>query len=125
LNKSKELEYTSASHQSLPKITKVKLTTSMSNNVHRIGEDLIVNVEVVVPKKIESAWLSVQIKDSSDNIFVHIWTSHYDQPLFDAPGSYSVKCTLPKCQLFMGNYSFDFYISGPPGGVTYDILQNI
>jgi lipopolysaccharide transport system ATP-binding protein len=125
LNKNKALEYTAVSDETRPKITKVKINTSLPNNVHCNGEDLIVDVEVVVPKKIKSAWLSVQIKDSNDTIFVHTWTSHYDQPLFDVPGIYSVRCTLPKCQLFMGNYSFDFYISGPPGGETYEILQNI
>lgn len=125
LSKSKELEYTSASDKNRPKITKVKINTSLPNNVHCNGEDLIVEVEVVVPEKIKSAWLSVQIKDSNETLFVHIWTSHHDQPLFDLPGIYSVKCTLPKCQLFMGNYSFDFYISGPPGGESYEILQNI
>ncbi|MCM4160812.1 ATP-binding cassette domain-containing protein [Antarcticibacterium flavum] len=125
LNKSKELVYTSAPDKTRPKITKVKLNTSLPNNVHCNGEDLVVEVEVVVPKKIKAAWLWVRIKDSNEIIIIQIWTSHHDQPLFNHPGIYLVKCSLPNCKLFMGNYSFDFCISGPPGGQFYEYIQSI
>lgn len=125
LNKKKNLVYTAPAASGKPKITRVSLHTSLPNNVHCNGDDLSFELEVSIPEEIKSAWLSVQIKDSNDSIFVHIWTSYNDRPLFHVPGIFIVTGVLPKCQLYMGNYSFNFYISGPPGGEVYETLQSV
>ncbi|WP_114751777.1 ABC transporter ATP-binding protein [Pleomorphovibrio marinus] len=125
LEKNKNLTYRSESSIKKPKITKIDLSTSLPNNVHVNGEDLIIKIEVSIPVEIKSAWLSLQIKDSNDKVIVHVWTSNNDQPFFDKSGNYKIKCTLPKCQLYMGDYTLDLYISGPPGGETYEILQDV
>lgn len=120
-----DLEYKSPPEPHKPKTTGVNLSTTLPNNVHVHGEDLSIEIEVNIPEAINLAWLSVQIKNKSEVVFVHIWTSHNDQPLFNEPGLYKINCYLPALELYMGNYLIDIYISGPPNGETYEILKDI
>jgi lipopolysaccharide transport system ATP-binding protein len=108
-----------------PKITCIKLATSLPNNVHICGDDLEFNITVSVPKNIRSAWFVMQISDLKDRNFIHVWLNNSEKSIFDLPGTYQIKCTLPKCRLFMGKYICNFFVSEPPGGETYEVLKNV
>lgn len=103
----------------------IELITSLPNNVHINGEDLIISAVVNVPSGIKSAWITIQINDFKDRNFLHVWTNNNASPLFDKSGKFEVKCILPKCRLFMGKYKCNFYISGPPGDEVYEVLTNV
>lgn len=123
--KVKDLTYSGIAKDDSPTILSAFLKTSLSNNVHTNGDDLVVTIKINNPFTIRLGWLAIQITDSREKNYIHAWINNYDNDLFKKPGEFEVTCTLPKLKLYMGKYFFNFFISEPPGGRIFESVLNV
>jgi lipopolysaccharide transport system ATP-binding protein len=99
--------------------------TSEPNNVHTHGQSLEVHFRISTPVPVRNAWLSFQIVNGLRQPFVHLWTSDSESPLCREPGVYQLVCRIPKSRLYLGKYTLTVYLTGPPGGHLFQILEGI
>ena len=55
----------------------------------------------------------------------HLWTFDAVNPMCREVGVYELNCNIPKLRLYLGEYSLKIYFTGPAGGETYEVLENI
>ena len=110
-----------------PVISSVNIKTSFPDNTHVADEQLILEIELHVPKDIPKSvtWMSVQISDFRDKGFVHVSTNSREIKLCKEAGIQKVICTFPKLKLYMGNYHVNVFLAGPPGEKIYDVVKNV
>jgi lipopolysaccharide transport system ATP-binding protein len=123
--KTTETAYIDNSLATAPKVSSVKLITSLPNNVHANGAELVVDITLNTPYPIKGACLSFHIIDSKERNYAHLWIFDSDIPMCREAGEYKVRCTIPKCRLYMGRYFLKIYFSEPPGGNVFQVLENV
>ncbi len=120
----KEFIKTNSSH--LPQIVSVKIKTSLANNIQIIKESLEIIIQIDTPKIPElPTWLSIDIKDTNQKTIIHLWTNSKQISLCKKVGKQNITCIIPSLKLYKGLYTFSMNLSGPPGHILYDSLQNI
>jgi lipopolysaccharide transport system ATP-binding protein len=124
-NISKNPIYTSTPSDDKPKITRIELRTSLENNIQVNSDSIEVIFEISTPIKIRGACLSFQFVDSLQQPYLHVWTFDSERPMCREPGIFQVVCKIPKLRLYMGSYTVNAYFSEPPGGETFEILEQV
>jgi lipopolysaccharide transport system ATP-binding protein len=124
-NISKDLVYQGITSDDKPKITKIELRTSLDNNVQVNSDPIEVIFEISTPIKLKGACLSFQFIDSFQQPYLHIWTFDSERPMCREAGIFQVMCTIPKLRLYMGNYTLNAYLSEPPGGETFETIEQV
>ncbi len=122
--KTDNLVYSDLPSNIKPKITQVELDTSLPNNFQRHGEPMSINITIDTPYAIESACISIQVLDSSERNFIHIWNLN-EVPFCYKKGTFKVSAKIPKVRLYMGKYYLKIHFSEPPGGNKFQTLENI
>ena len=123
--KVKDLIYRSTPSESGPKVIYASLITSLPNNVHTNGEDLIIKLRIASPIAVRLAWIAIQISDSRERNYIHIWKTNYEESFLKTPGDFDIICTIPRIKLFMGTYFLNIFVSEPPGGQIFESITNI
>ncbi len=124
-NKKQSLIYEDKTPSIKPKITKVQLFTSLPNNVQKNGDEMVIEIFVKTPSQIHGACLSFQVTDAKDRNFAHLWTFDSDSPMCRKAGTHLIRCKIPKLHLYMGKYFLKIYLSEPPGGEQFQVLENV
>jgi len=124
-NKTEELMYIDITPALDPKIAKVELTTSLPNNIQKNNEPFEVRVTINTPKPIKGACFSFQIIDSKERNFVHSWVFDSEVPMCRESGLHLLVCKIPNLRLYMGRYFLKLYLSEPPGGDVFQVLENV
>lgn len=120
-----ELIYTDQPSSDKPKITRVELKTSWSNNVQINGQPMEVHFEITTPVPINGASLSFQALNSMQNPVLHLWTFDSERPMCREPGKFHLICRIPILHLYMGQYSLKIHFSERPGGKKFQTINNI
>jgi lipopolysaccharide transport system ATP-binding protein len=122
-----ELSYSSptSNKRNKPGIRAVKLKTSLAGNVQINQEPFEVSVTIETPTAIEGACLSIQIYDSEQINYAHLWVHDVSQPICRAAGIHVLTCRVPKLRLYMGHYRLRLIFTEPPGGATFQILEGV
>jgi lipopolysaccharide transport system ATP-binding protein len=116
INRKSQLKY--PINLDLPiQILSVKLIVFNENVVFDIEDDLIFIFNINVRKKIKGAYITIDIKDSGDNLVY--WTADYDSERYlnDLNGNIELKCKLPNRILTEGLYFVSFAVFSPLKGV--------
>jgi lipopolysaccharide transport system ATP-binding protein len=108
-----------------PRVTRVEVITSEPNNVHVWSKPFEVRFQVTTPRAIRGLCLSFQVLNSLLQPVLHLWTFDSEQAVGRSPGVFELVCRIPKLRLYMGNYSLKFYLSEPPGGEMFEIVDGI
>lgn len=124
-NKTNELSYIDSTPALKPKISKVQIKTTLPNNIQQNNDEFIVEVTVTTPKPIKGACLSFQIIDSKERNYAHLWTFDSSIHMCRESGEHILRCTIPNLRLYMGQYFLKFYLSEPPGGEVFQVLENV
>jgi lipopolysaccharide transport system ATP-binding protein len=111
--------------QTAPRITRVEVLTSEVNSVHICGKPLRVQFEISAPTEIRGASLSFQFVDQQHRPIIHLWTFDSERSMCREPGIFKVVCEVPKLRLYMGSYTMNVYLSEPPGGELFQLLEHI
>lgn len=110
---------------SKPKIRSVKLKTSLPGNIHVNNSNFEINIELETPRPLLKGCISVQVFDSEQVNFVHVWNHDVNLPMLNQGRNYSLRCQIPRLRLYMGNYRLRVFFSEPPGGESFEILDGI
>jgi len=124
-NKKQARTYEDKTPSTEPKITKVQLFTSLPNNVQKNGDKMVIEISIKNTSPIHRACLSFQITDAKDRNFAHLWTFDSETPMCRSAGTHIIRCLIPKLRLYMGKYFLKIYLSEPPGGEQFQVLENI
>ncbi|KHJ36988.1 teichoic acids export ATP-binding protein TagH [Pedobacter glucosidilyticus] len=108
-----------------PSIVKVDVITSESFFVHENGKDLIIEIQVNMPKVIEGMALSVQIINEQQLpvIFSYIFDS--DTPILRTTGLHTFKCVFPKCKLYEDFYYLRVHLAESRGRSKFEELDGL
>lgn len=109
-----------------PKITNVKVNTSMPNSIHVHGEPCEFVVDIATPRPLQNAALAIQIHNQYDVAVTHFWLFDSENKfLRQKEGTYSFKCILPNFRLFMGQYKLTVFFSEHGGTTRLETLKEI
>ena len=108
-----------------PRVTRVEVVTSEPNNVHVWSNPFEVRFQVTTPRAVRGLCISFQILNSLLQPVLHLWTFDSEREVGRSAGVFELVCRIPKLRLYMGSYSLKFYLSEPPGGEVFEIVDSI
>ena len=121
----KDFEYKSSETSDIAKITYVKPITSLPSNTHVNGERMEIQVEIFTPKPISGAGIAIQLTDEYDKPLIHTWIFDSEIVFGRSPGTYVLRCIIPKLRLYMGKYYFNVHFSEIATGKKLETLIKI
>lgn len=98
-NRGSEGEYIDANKAT--GVTRARVITSEPNQVHRCGEPLSFEFEIVFAEKPKSGAFSFQIVDDQAKPIAHLWLHDSEQPW---SGRVQLRCVLRRPRIYMGRY---------------------
>lgn len=120
-----DLIYTAPSSDQSPRITRVEIITSESNNIHRNCEPARVIFDIHTPKPINGARLSFHACNKLGDAMIYLWAHDNDYPMCREAGSYRLTCTIPKLRLYQGNYTLRVNLKEYAGGREFEQIEGI
>lgn len=124
-NKPRSGIYLAAPHPSHPSVTKVEVITSEIGGIHKNGEDLQVDIQVNMPVALEGMAVSFQIFNERELAVVYSYVFDVDRPILRKNGICNLKCILPKCKLYQGNYYLKLHLAETKGRVKFQEIDRI
>ncbi len=108
-----------------PSIIKAQVFTSDDHYVHKNGEDLFIDIDINMPDYTEGMAVSFQIINQKDNSCIFAYIFDVDNPILRLRGINKLRCTLPNCQLYQGQYSITFHLAESKGRVKFQEVNNV
>lgn len=108
-----------------PRVTRVEVITSEPNNVHVWGNPVEIRFQVTTPRAVRGLCLSFQVLNPLMQPVLHLWTFDSEREVCRSAGVFELVCRIPKLRLYMGSYSLRIYLSEPPGGEEFEVLDGI
>ncbi|WP_299123559.1 polysaccharide ABC transporter ATP-binding protein [uncultured Winogradskyella sp.] len=109
----------------IPKITEVKVNTSLPNNIHEFGKEIQFQFKIYLPFDVENLALSFQIVDEFSVPITHSWIFDADKQIKRNKGTYHFIGSYPKPKLYMGYYSLVVHLSNSRTKEKYDFLDSV
>ncbi len=107
------------------KITQVHVKTSLPDNVHDMGKELIVQFRIETREALKSPAISFQIMNTFDAPIAHIWLFSTHTPFLKEKGTCVLTCRIPKLHLYLGEYSLKVYLGEYSGKLPVETLEGI
>jgi ABC-type polysaccharide/polyol phosphate transport system ATPase subunit len=106
-------------------IVRVDIPSLADSGIHISGKPLRIRVYIRSDKSIKQGCLSVQLTNYLNMPVLHLRA--YDNGIFwgSEPGMSVLECELRECSLNVGSYRLSLYLSDPPGGELYDMLEGV
>ena len=120
-----KLSYAFNGQIKLPKITGVKVHTSLPNNTHEFGKEIKFIFSISLPFDIEYLALSFQIIDEFNLPITHSWIFDADDNIKRKKGQYSFQCSYPNPKLYIGNYALLVHLSNSRTKEKFDFLDSV
>lgn len=117
--------YVDQASDTVPKITRVELRTSLPNNLHVNREKMEVEIEIHTPISLQGAAVSFQIVNEYERAIVHSWNFDSEINFGREPGVYVLRCTYPIFRLYMGKYNFIVHFGEVATGKKLQTLERI
>jgi lipopolysaccharide transport system ATP-binding protein len=109
-----------------PRISRIEVITSETGNTHVHGEPLEFYVDLYCPAPTKTGGaISIQLFNSAGVPVVHFWTFNSGLDLLNNAGEMRVKCTVPRCRLFLGKYTVTAYLGDASGKSLIQQVDNV
>lgn len=108
-----------------PNFTKISIRTSETNNIHKNGEDLIIDIDVNMPYVIEGMAVSIQIFSEHEIPVAYAYLFDTEIPILRTKGTHHLSCTLAKCKLYQGNYYLKAHLGESKGRNKFEEVDKI
>ena len=108
-----------------PHLRRIDVTTSPGGGVHESGESLRLRFDIEMPTGRDDMCFSVQIVNQYQQPIVHVWLYGLERPFRLGSGTNTWECELPGLALNVGNYTLRCFLSEPPGGKLFQLLDNV
>jgi len=108
-----------------PHISRAEVLTSDKNGVQHFGRPLEVRVCIEHVKPLTKGCFSFQIVNQYQQPVIHAF-AYYPDVNFGKSGTETVlACRFPELRLNVGNFYIRTFLSEPPGGETYEVIDAI
>jgi lipopolysaccharide transport system ATP-binding protein len=108
-----------------PHVRRIEVITSDANGVHRFGEPLHVKFWIRHDEPISKACFSFNIMNHNFHNVVHAWAFYPECSFGRDIGESVLTCRFPSLRLNVGRFHLRTYLSGPPGGECYEMLEGV
>ena len=114
-----------------PHVSRIKLSTSDANGVHRFGEPLEIKFWLRHNEPISNACFSFNIVNYNLQNVVHAWAlypgsrDHFVPTFGGKSGKSVLTCRFPALRLNVGRFHLRTHLSGPPGSELYERLDGV
>lgn len=108
-----------------PKVTGVKISTSLPNNAHEYGKEIKFSFSVFLPFKVDNLALSFMVLDEYQTSITHLWIIDAEKGEKRDIGRHSFTCTIKRPKLYMGNYTLRVHLSDSKTKIKYHYLESI
>lgn len=102
-----------------------RVHTSEGEGVHAWGKPISVEFALHVTQPHESLWFSFQIVSALQQPICIFWFYEPDAPFRREPGTYILRCELPKSRLYMGSYTLTTWFSERRSETLLENLREI
>jgi lipopolysaccharide transport system ATP-binding protein len=93
--------------------------------VHCWGKPITFEFALHVAKPHESLWFSFQIVSAFQQPICIFWFKDAQAPFLQKPGTFILKCEIPKFRLYMGTYTLTTWFSERRSSTLLESLKNI
>jgi len=118
-------DYVAPANPLKPNFTKISLQPSESNGIHKNGEDLIVDLDVNMPYESEGMAVSIQIFSEKEIPIIYAYIFDTENQVLRTSGIHHLRCTLPNCKLYQGNYYLKAHLAESRGRNKFDEVDKI
>jgi lipopolysaccharide transport system ATP-binding protein len=120
----------SGSYEALPNPTnpsfvKVKVITSEAEGIHKNGMDLIIDMEINMPKLIVGMAVSFQIFNEREFSAIFSYVFDNKTEILRNQGLNKLRCIIPKCRLYEGVYYLKMHLAETKGRVKFQDIDKI
>lgn len=117
--------YNNDSLGSKPSIKRVEVITSETQNIHKHGEQLEISVDVNMPEYMESMSLSIQVCNDKEMPVIYTYVFDVDDMVLRKTGINKLKCIIPSCRLYQGNYHLRVHLAESKGRTLFETLDKV
>lgn len=110
---------------SLPRLAAARIAASETQGVQAATKPMTIEFDVEFPEPSAQACLSFQIVNQYDQPATHMWLYGPDRPFGHQGGRVRLRCHVPAVHLNVGHYTLKVYFSEPPGGRTFETVEQI
>jgi len=110
---------------SIPHIQRIEVAPSEGPGLHRFGEPLEIRFWIGHEKLMDRGYFSFQIINGSQQPVIHAEISCTSLNVGERPGCSVLVCRFPHLRLNVGEYFLRAYLSEPPGGEVYEVLDGV
>ena len=110
---------------SKPYVKRIQIYTNLPSSTQTNGESIEMEFIISTPIPITGASFSFQITDNKGRKFIHLWVFDHEKPFCREEGEHTLRCIIPNLKLYMGKYYLKTYLTEPPGGEVFQVLENI
>ena len=121
----KNFTYSSGLIRLIPTIQNVTINTSLPGNQHEHGLPLSIKFQIHLPNPIRNLAISFQVIDELQTPIIHSWQIDAENKLQREKGVLELVCEIPKCRLYMGNYSLNVHLSDSKTKQKFEFLEGI
>jgi homopolymeric O-antigen transport system ATP-binding protein len=108
-----------------PYVKRMEVMSSLQNGVHETGRPSQIIIEIDHPTSIKQAHFTLQIVNQFRQPVVCARAYFPDLVFAERRGSTKLICNFPNLRLNVGLYHLRTYLSDPPGGTYYEILDGV
>ncbi len=105
-------------------VTQARVITSEPNQIHRFGEPLAFEFEIVFAEKPKSGVFSFQIVDEQAKPIAHLWL-HDSERQWSRRGQVQLRCVLPQPRIYMGCYRLVTHLADRASLEQYEVIDGI
>jgi lipopolysaccharide transport system ATP-binding protein len=102
-----------------------RVHTSEGKGVHYWGNPITFEFALHITQPSPSLWFSFQILSVFQQNICHFWSSEPDAPFRRAPGTFILRCEIPKFRLHMGSYTLKTWLNIPRPHTVFESLIEI
>ncbi|SNR76225.1 lipopolysaccharide transport system ATP-binding protein [Lutibacter agarilyticus] len=106
-------------------ITKVKLITSLPNNVQRNNDLFEIHIQIFMPYLLEKPAVAIQAINSNETPILYCWNFDEQISFGKKSGYYNLICRIPQLKLYMGKYNLTVHYADNNGKNKLETLKDI
>jgi lipopolysaccharide transport system ATP-binding protein len=106
-------------------LARVQVLTSDEYGIQRWGQPIAFEFTLRVPEPQDTLCFSFQVLNELQQPVCHFWLFDAGVPYRQRPGTFRLRCELPKLRLYMGRYRLTTYLSERRGNTMLESLSGI
>ena len=117
--------YTKQPVETRPSIVRAEVVTSEPAGVHKNGEQLEILIDVHMPERVDSMAVSLQVCNERELPVIYSYLFDINKDMLSQKGINRLRCVLPKCRLYQGDYYLKLHLAETKGRSHYESIDKV